>query len=83
MSVPLYKRTNATLSLTWMAFSRPRVPPCGLLKKDFHWFMDCRLFIKLPSKPFVEDVMSLDGTAVNSQAIVGDCGELTEERAMR
>ena len=59
------------------------MPPWGLLKKDSHCFMDWREFIKLPSKPLVEDVMSLDGTAVSTQTIVGDCGELTEERAMR
>ena len=42
-----------------MAFKRPRVGPSGVPKKVCHLFMDCRLFIKLPSKPLVEEVIRL------------------------
>ena len=43
------------------------MPPSGLLKKFSHWSMDWRLFIKLPSKPFVEDVMRLKGTSEHDE----------------
>jgi hypothetical protein len=41
-----------------MAFNKPNMALLGWLKAFCHWGSDWRPFIILPSKPFIEEVMS-------------------------
>lgn len=50
----------ASKQLTWMALRRPSLLPAGVSKKSFQTWRDWKLLSRLPSKPFVDEVINLN-----------------------